>query len=184
MTTDDRRARVERAVQEHAPALLSYFARRAVQREDAADLLAETLLVLWRRSRSLPDADDEIRPWMFGIARNVLMHHQRHRARQGALVDRLRGILSTIPRPGFTDSSAYDDLHRAIAKLSSTDRDIIGLVHWEGFSLIEVSRMLGMKEGTVRSRYHRARSALRESLSDDPPPSPRAGIGSNHGHRR
>src|SRR5690606_16892409 len=75
MTTDDRRARVERAVQEHAPALLSYFARRAVQREDAADLLAETLLVLWRRSRSLPDADDEIRPWMFGIARNVLMHH-------------------------------------------------------------------------------------------------------------
>ncbi|WP_275094068.1 RNA polymerase sigma factor [Microbacterium lushaniae] len=40
----------------------------------------------------------------------------------------------------------------------------MGLIHWEGFSLVEVSRILAMKEGTVRSRYHRARASLRSQL--------------------
>ncbi|GAA2864977.1 RNA polymerase sigma factor [Microbacterium arabinogalactanolyticum] len=166
MTADERRVRVERAVQDHASALLGYFVRRVALREDAADLLAETLLVLWRRSRSLPDADDDVRPWMFGIARNVLLHHQRGGARRHAVVEKLRGVLEATPHPGFADPAEHDELHRALAQLDPLDRDIIGLLHWEGFSLVEVARMLRMKEGTVRSRYHRARAALREQLAD------------------
>ncbi len=54
------------------------------------------------------------------------------------------------------------------------DRDIIGLVHWEGFSLVEVSRILRMKEGTVRSRYHRARTSLRAELDQGSSPTGRA----------
>ncbi|MFD0759501.1 RNA polymerase sigma factor [Arthrobacter ulcerisalmonis] len=48
-----------------------------------------------------------------------------------------------------------------MASLDAVDQDIIGLVHWDGFSLVEVSRIMKMKEGTVRSRYHRARTVLR-----------------------
>ena len=166
MSADERRARVERAVQQHASALLGYFVRRVALREDAADLLAETLLVLWRRSRSLPDAEDEVRPWLFGIARNVLMHHQRGGIRRHAVVERLRGILEAEPHPGFADPTEHDELHQAIARLDPVDRDIIGLLHWEGFRLVEVARILRMNEGTVRSRYHRARAALREQLAE------------------
>ena len=155
---DDKQARIERAVPANAPALLAYFARRVDPPQDAADLLAETLLALWKRANALPDRDDEIRPWMFGIARNVLLHHQRSRARRNALADRLRGHLSTTPAPGFSGSSAFDELHEALHNLEQVDRDIIGLLHWEGLSLVEVSRVLRMKEGTVRSRYHRARA--------------------------
>ncbi|CAM3161412.1 ECF RNA polymerase sigma factor SigL [Arthrobacter ulcerisalmonis] len=161
MGTEIRTARVENATREHAPALLAYFARRVDQPHDAADLLAETLLVLWRRASALPVEDTEVRPWMFGIGRNVLMHYRRRALRQRAISDKLRSILSATPRPGFSDTAEHDALHRAIASLDAVDQDIIGLVHWDGFSLVEVSRIMKMKEGTVRSRYHRARTVLR-----------------------
>ncbi|MET2012961.1 sigma factor-like helix-turn-helix DNA-binding protein [Microbacterium chocolatum] len=95
------------------------------------------------------------------------MHHQRRARRQRAVADRLREALSTTPNPGFTDPSEHQDLHDAVAALDPIDRDIIGLVHWEGFSLAEASSILGKKEGTVRGRYHRARTALRSQLEAD-----------------
>ena len=107
--TEDKRSRISRAVPEHAPALLTYFARRIDPPYDAADLLAETLLILWKRANGLPADDDEIRPWMFGIARHVLLHHQRSTVRRKALADRLRSQMSLVERPGFSDSSTFDD---------------------------------------------------------------------------
>lgn len=166
MNIENRTKRVENATRAHATALLAYFARRVDQPHDAADLLAETLLVLWRRASALPVDDAEVRPWMFGIGRNVLMHYHRRALRQRAISDKLRSILSATSRPGFSNSTEHDSLHRAISTLNAIDQDIIGLVHWDGFSLVEVSRIVDMKEGTVRSRYHRARTALRTQLEE------------------
>jgi RNA polymerase sigma factor (sigma-70 family) len=163
---DERHRRIERAVPEHSPALLAYFVRRVDPAHLAADLLAETLLALWKRANALPARDEEIRPWMFGIARNVLLHHHRSTARRQALADRLRSQLSAGPASGFVDSAAFADLHEALDTLDSTDRDIIGLLHWDGLPLVEIARVLRMKEGTVRSRYHRARERLRQELSE------------------
>jgi RNA polymerase sigma-70 factor (ECF subfamily) len=160
-------ARVTRAVTEHAPALLGYFARRVDPAHHAADLLSETLLVLWRRAAALPADDDAVRPWMFGIARNVLLHHHRRTARQHAMADRLRSMLSVSPHEGFADPTEYADLHEAVRSLDLVDREIIGLVHWEGFTLAQTARVMKMKEGTLRSRYHRARARLRERLVAD-----------------
>lgn len=164
-SNNERRTRIEHAVSSNAPALLAYFARRVTPAHDAADLLSETLLIVWKRAAALPSNDDEIRPWMFGVARNILMHYRRSTIRRQAVADRLRSQLSATIMPGFADSSEFDDLHEALRTLDQTDRDIIGLVHWDGLSLVEASRVLRMKEGTVRSRYHRARSRLRDELS-------------------
>lgn len=150
----------------HSPDVLAYFTRRVPEAADAADLLAETFLIIWRRASRLPSADDEARAWMFGIARHVLLHHRRGFARRVALTERLRAVLATTAHPGFSPDPEHDELHRALATLADIDRDIIGLVHWEGFSLIEAGRILGMKEGTVRSRYHRAKARLRDALVD------------------
>lgn len=167
--SDEQRRRVERAVPEHSPALLAYFVRRVQPADAAADLLAETLFALWKRASALPANDEEIRPWMFGIARNVLHHHRRSAARRHALADRLRSQLSAEPAPGFVDGFAFSDLHEALRMLDQTDRDIIGLLHWDGLSLVEIAQVLRMKEGTVRSRYHRARERLRHELADVSP---------------
>lgn len=163
---DHRTSRVEAAVKAHSSTLLAYFARRVDQSADAADLLAETLLTVWRRAASIPADNGEVRPWMFGIARNILMHHYRHAVRQRALVDKLRSILSVSEHAGFTDPGEHEELHTALASLPQLDRDLIGLVHWEGFTLAEASKILRMKEGTVRSRYHRAKGALRSQLGN------------------
>ncbi|QEW01905.1 sigma-70 family RNA polymerase sigma factor [Microbacterium lushaniae] len=114
---DARTARVAAAVDTNASDVLGYFARRVDQPEDAADLLSETFLVIWRRASSLPPTDAEMRPWIFGIARKVLLRHYRHTTRQHALADRVRTILSVTPHPGFHDPSEHPELHEAIARL-------------------------------------------------------------------
>lgn len=153
-------------IRAHSPDLLAYFGRRVSEAADAADLLAETLLIVWRRASRMPAVEDEARAWMYGIARNVLLHHRRGFARRLALTERLRDALRTTLHPGFASVPDHEELHSALAALSDVDRDIIGLVHWEGFSLIDAGRVLGMKEGTVRSRYHRAKARLRDALVD------------------
>lgn len=83
------------------------------------------------------------------------------------MADRLRSMLSVSAHEGFVDPTEYADLHDALGSLDLLDRDIIGLVHWEGFTLAQTARVMRMKEGTVRSRYHRARARLRERLDAD-----------------
>lgn len=165
MTDSDRRGRVEASVRANAAALLAYFTRRVDPVADAADLVAETLLIVWKKASALPEADDQARAWMFGIAHNVLRHHYRATARRRAVADRLREQLRTQPAPGRATGAPFDELYEALGCLAPIDRDIIGLIHWDGFSLVEASRILRMKEGTVRSRYHRARTALRAQLT-------------------
>lgn len=163
MNDDVARARVAAAARAHAPALLASLTRRVEQPQDAADLLSETLLIVWRKAARMPTSDDEVRPWMFGIAQHVLQHHWRSRARRSAVVERLRENLT--PESGFTEGEEFDDLHAALRSLDSVDREIIALVHWEGFSLVETAGILRMKGSTVRSRYHRARTRLRGVLA-------------------
>ncbi|TPW73664.1 sigma-70 family RNA polymerase sigma factor [Schumannella sp. 10F1B-5-1] len=153
-----------------SPALLRYFERRVRPAEDAADLLGETLLVLWRRVDAIPRDDAEARMWMFGVARRVLLRHLRQAVRGGELVERLRDELMTGRDAGAAESSATDraELVAALARLAPRDREIVMLVAWDGFSLAEVARHLRVPGGTVRSRYSRARASLRRTLDADP----------------
>ena len=68
MTRD--RDRVIAAVNDNAADILAYLTRRVDPVEDAADLLSEVLTVLWRKAGALPARDEDVRPWMFGIARH------------------------------------------------------------------------------------------------------------------
>jgi RNA polymerase sigma-70 factor (ECF subfamily) len=163
---------VESLAERLAPALLTYFTRRVPDASDAADLLAETLLVVWRRSPDLPHDPAQARMWTYGIARRVLATHRRGGARRHALAARLRAELELTQAaphaPNDRESHPYAAVHAAIARLSPLDQEIVRLVHWDGFTLADVSALLGKRPGTIRSRYHRARHRLREDLSSRP----------------
>ncbi len=154
-----------------APRILDYFSRRVVNVEDAADLLGECLMVVWRRRRSVPRSETEARMWMYGVARKVLGTHRRGSLRRTALTERLKADL--LVASGSYPSGGVDDVHshlRAlIADLDEIDREIISLTYWEGFSLAEAASILSMRASTVRSRHARARAQLRRALleSDD-----------------
>ena len=162
---DDRIARVDAFVRLEAPRVLAYFERRADFQEEAADLLSDTLLVVWRRSDALPVDDQQARMWLFGIARKVLLGYRRGTRRRSELGARLRAEIE-LSQPD-DPIELRTELRDALDSLADLDREIVILTVWDGFSQAEIARQLGMRAGTVRSRYTRARARLRSVLSEE-----------------
>jgi RNA polymerase sigma-70 factor (ECF subfamily) len=159
--------RVTQVIENNGRDLLNYFIRRVSDESDAADLLGNLFLTLWRREDSLPRDPEKARMWCFGIARNVLREHRRKHAHEIAVADSLRTHLSTATHHHITDpadSVAFqeetDHLHTAIRTLDSRSQELITLVHWDGFTLTAAAAHLGMNSSSARTRYSRARQTL------------------------
>jgi len=143
-------------------ALLGYAVRRVADPADAADVVAETYLVAWRRLEDVP-AGDEARPWLFGVARRVLANHYRGERRRHALADRLRDSLhQVVPGPEHHEPSLVE---QAVSTLGDDDRELLRLVAWEELAREEIAVAMGLSRGAVRVRLHRARARLREAMS-------------------
>lgn len=163
MDVPDAGSRASAVVESNSADLLAFFLRRVDASEDAADLLGEALLVIWRRVEAIPTDDREARMWMFGIARHLLTTHRRTTRRRSALQDKLRGQLKhSVVAP---DGDGVD-VRAVIAQLGEIDQEIIRLTYWDGFTQKEAAHLLAMPEGTLRSRHHRARESLRRLLAD------------------
>lgn len=164
IVTSNRHAIVQSLVERESMSLLNYFLRRTVNADDAADLLGETLLVIWRRENSIPSNQTEARMWMFGVARLVLSGYRRSRSRRDALSEKLGATLATVMQEVHDPDPS--GVRAAISTLPELDREIVRLVYWEGFTLAEVAQILSMRPATVRSRMARARGKLRVQLSE------------------
>lgn len=149
------------ALRLNADDLLAYFERRTEPRDDAADLLAETMLQAWRRHADAPAEPTQLRMWLFGIARNVLANQQRGRRRRRALADRLRSCFRAPVAPSPEDAVT---IRAAVDDLLPDQRELVTLVHWDGFTVAEAAEVLGINASTARSRYAAAKQHLREAL--------------------
>lgn len=157
-----------RLYREQGRAILAYALRRVEDREDAADVVAETFLVAWRRLAEVPTGS-EARLWLYAVARRTIANLHRSERRRtrlgGRLVESLRTELSTHPTPG----SEAAEVLRAMTELSDEDRELLLLVAWEGLSPNEVAKVLAISSLAARSRLHRARRRLRTLIESDPP---------------
>lgn len=160
--------RFEEAYRACGSAVLGYALRRCASREDALDVVAETFAVAWRRRDDLPGADDEVRPWLFGIARLCLANATRSGSRAGRLGQRLAEALAGSPVP---DPAALAEVRAearqvraALELLPAEDRELVTLVSWEGLTPAQAGAALGLTPGAARVRLHRARARLRASL--------------------
>lgn len=152
-------------VEETYDALIRYAIRRVTNREDAADIVAETYLIAWSK---FDQPIKEARPWLFGIARNVIHSHRRGELKQVAAADELRQHLSTLPaQTGPQD--LHLDIQRALATLSSTDQEAIMLTAWDDLTTREAALSLGVSHSAFRVRLVRARRRLRAALSPTRP---------------
>jgi len=147
--------------------LLAFLLRRCPTNEDAADCLAETYLVAWDKRDQAPAIDD-IRPWLFGIARNVMLrgHQQRTRVSTAtnALAQELRAAHPTGPSAA---GERRGELRAALEKLSPVDREIITMIAWDQLKPAEIGTILGLSQNVVRVRAHRARARLRSMLAGE-----------------
>ena len=155
--------RFGRLYRDQGRAILAYALRRVEDQEDAADVVAETFLVAWRRLGEVPIGDGA-RLWLYAVARRVIanLHRaERRRTRLGErLAESLRAELATRPAPAGEAAEAL----RAMGELGDEDRELLLLVSWEGLSPGQAAKVLGVSPLAARSRLHRARRRLRALL--------------------
>ncbi|MCI4064911.1 RNA polymerase sigma factor [Micromonospora sp. R77] len=151
----------------HSAAVHRYLARRIGPPAD--DLLGETFLVAFRRRGDYRSTGVGVRPWLFGIATNLLRHHVRQEERRYRALAR---IAATEVPPAPVDDAVERidacalrrDLAAALATLHRGDRDVLLLTAWGDLSYEEIAAVLDIPVGTVRSRLHRARRLTRLAL--------------------
>jgi RNA polymerase sigma factor (sigma-70 family) len=162
---DHPHAAFERLFRETRDDLLAFALRRSPSPEEAADAVAETYLIAWRRLERVPSGA-EARLWLFGVARNVLRKGATRRHRRNRLVDRLARELRA---GGVGEPSPARDrleaIRRALARLPARDRELLTLTAWEGLTAQEIASITGMSANVVRVRLHRARKRLKKELA-------------------
>jgi len=152
----------------HFDSVHAYLARR-IGASLADDLASQTFVVAFERRESFRATVDSARPWLFGIATNLMRNQWRAEQRALAALARLA---SDARRAAAPDRQEGDRLAAGLAQLDRGQRDALLLYAWEGLSYEEISAALGVPIGTVRSRIARARSRLSSLLSaPNPPPS-------------
>lgn len=170
--------------QEHAQAVYGYATRVLGDPSAAEDVVSLTFLEAWRlRGRLLPDsgyprqeddaggeADDGLRPWLFGIATNVLRNTRRAARRHKAALERLaqtRDDRAVAPDFAEALTGRMEDAERlaaarvALGKLRPREREVFALCVWSELSYAAAATALGVPVSTVRSRLSRARQRLR-----------------------
>jgi RNA polymerase sigma factor (sigma-70 family) len=150
---------------DHVDRVLGYALRRVGRPEDAADVVAETFLVAWRRLGDVPE-EPRTRLWLYGVARRVLANQRRGERRRTALGERLAADLATSApdhAPGVAERLTYG---RALDQLGERDREVVLLSAWEGLEPREIAEVLGVSAVAARSRLSRARARLRVLLDE------------------
>lgn len=149
--------------------LVAYARRRTRDHADADDIVSEVFATAWRRRADItPGAPP--RPWLYGIAGNVVRNHRRAGGRHLQLVDRLENEPRSAA-DGFAPDPADDgaeQLRVALDRLSFDDQEVLRLIAWEGLGHAEVGEVLGCSTNAVGIRLHRARKRLEEQLADHP----------------
>jgi len=147
------------AFSEEFASLHRYLARR-VGASAADELAAETFAVAFRRWDRL-DPERSVRPWLYGIAANLMRHHWRKERRM------LRAYARTGVDPVYTEDEPAEDtreLAAALAELRRDEREILLLHAWAELTDTEIAAALGIPAGTVKSRLSRTREKLRNRL--------------------
>jgi RNA polymerase sigma-70 factor (ECF subfamily) len=164
----------EDAFREHFAPVYRFIARR-VGTALAEDLAAEAFATAYRRRASYEPSRGSLRPWLYGIAANVVRGHWRE---EQQLLELDARLAPAGPEPAsagpFADAaderviaaSLAPRIAGALAALNREQRDVLLLHAWAELSHEEIAAALGIAQGTARSRLSRARAALRVLLKD------------------
>lgn len=156
----------------HFDTIHGYLQRR-VGPDLADELSAQTFLVAFDKRAGYDPAQPDARPWLFGIATNLLRRHHRDEVRQlrayarsavDPVLDAFDGVEARLDA-----SKMRRELIDALAGVPAEELDALLLYAWAGLSYPEIASALDIPIGTVRSRLSRARARIRAALDAGQP---------------
>lgn len=159
------RAQRFRVLYERTYVDLVAYCRRRVAPSLVDDIVADAFLVAWQR---LDDVTGDPRPWLFGVAHNLIRNRRRKDAR-GALLHEVL-VTEIMGRQDDADPLHVDEVQAlvdALHAMKDSDAELLRLATWEGLPHADIAVVLGCSENAVAIRLHRARGRLRDRLEHD-----------------
>jgi RNA polymerase sigma-70 factor, ECF subfamily len=150
-----------------APWLVTRLRRRCADDDIVADVMQETYLAVWRAAHAFTGASigGSAVGWLWTIAARRLVDAYRRRAREA----RVPPVTPAVTAPAAEDEALHatvgDELGSALDRLAPELRQVLQATVLDGLTVREAAILLGVPEGTVKTRARRARIALREALS-------------------
>lgn len=162
MAAEKRVDRFTELYEESRARLLAYALRRTASSEDAADAVAETFGIAWRRFDEIPQGESSVL-WLYATARRVIANQTRRIQHRSQLLQQIANALSTELS---VDASEQDGLEAgvALARMTDEDRELLMLAAWEGLTSTQLACVLGCSSTAARIRLHRARSRLNAEM--------------------
>lgn len=156
-------------VYEHADMLTAFLRSIVAKPEIVDDLFQETMIVAWRRLNDY-DRSQPMGPWLRGIAKRLVLQHQRQAAHDllncdPAVLEALENrmfIFEQIPADSFRDK--LRGLRKCLDKLPELARDVITLGYGRGMLLRDIASALNASEEAIKKRMQRARVLLMKCL--------------------
>ncbi|QXE39223.1 RNA polymerase sigma factor [Streptomyces sp. GMY02] len=154
---------------QHARVVYAHAVRTTGDWAAAEDVMSLTFLEAWRLRHKLRGEVVSVRPWLLGIATNVLRNSARAARRHSKAMSRLS---PADIHPDFadevvgqlTDTQRLAAAAKALSRLKRSEREVFALVVWSGLSYSAAADALGVPTGTIRSRLSRARNKLRQMV--------------------
>jgi RNA polymerase sigma factor (sigma-70 family) len=144
---------------------LGYYLRRLLNCDDSADVEQEVWLAVIRRIGRLR-APEAFVVWVYQIARSKAINRLAERSALMSLGEEDLEIPADEPEAEFTPDDAAA-VHGALAQLNTAHREVLVLRFMENLSYEQIAEVIGCKVGSVRSRLHHAKLALRNQLKKE-----------------
>jgi RNA polymerase sigma-70 factor, ECF subfamily len=147
----------------HGRAILSYLRAYLNNPQVAEEVLQDVMLAVWENAGRFR-GESKVRTWILVIARNRALNTRRKLMPTIVPLDENMDVHETGPLEKIELKSQQQMMRQAINRLPEQHKEILVLVFYHQLSNLEVAEVLGINPGTVKSRLHRAKEALRRVL--------------------
>lgn len=167
---------------EHSDLIYNFAFRRTGSWEAAEEIVSTVFLEAWRQRATVTDHGGSIRPWLLGVALNLIRRHWRQTDRQRRASLRLVSEHTHLDHASdvadrLDAEQAMSRILEKLERIPDDQREVVQLWAWEGLSYDKIAAVLEVPVGTVKSRLHRARETLQQTVNNrispgptDPPP--------------
>ena len=160
----ERRRRFDRVVSVYHQDMYRYAAWLCRDPGIAEEVVQEALLRAWKSLHALRD-DEAAKPWLLTIVRRENARYFERKRLETVDIDNLSASQSAMLAE--TDDSDLDDLRQAIYRLEDDYREPLVLQVLMGHSTKEIAELMGMQQGAILTRLHRARLKLKDEIDKE-----------------